>query len=51
MAVIQTLHWLTFTAFVAIKVGGTALATWSWLWLLMPAAPVFALAFSHMGWL
>lgn len=29
-------------AFVAIKIGGAALASWSWWWLLLPAVPVTA---------
>lgn len=26
--------------FVAVKIGGTALASWSWWWLLLPQVPV-----------
>ena len=35
---------LTFWSFIAIKVGGASLASWSWWWVLLPQVPVFALA-------
>lgn len=49
MAIIRFVHFFTFITFIAIKVGGTAFAAWSWFWLLMPAAPVFYLLLSRLG--
>ena len=40
---------VSLTVFIAIKVGGTALAAWSWWWLLMSAVPVFWLLLSRLG--
>lgn len=37
-----TVGGLVFAAFVAGKVAGIYLATWSWWWLLMPVVPVIA---------
>lgn len=35
--------------FVTIKVGGTALAQWSWWWLLLPIVPDLALILTKLG--
>lgn len=35
--------------FVVIKVGGTALTNWSWLWLLFPIVPVLVVLLQHLG--
>lgn len=40
---------LFFWAFIIIKVGGTSLAGWSWLWLLMPIIPVISLILNRTG--
>jgi hypothetical protein len=37
--------------FLIIKVGGTALASWSWLWVLLPIVPDLVLLFRKLGWL
>ena len=36
-------------AFVLIKVAGTALASWSWWWLLFPIIPVLAVLLQKIG--
>lgn len=36
--------------FVLIKVAGTALADWSWWWLLLPIVPDLAFVFTKLGW-
>jgi hypothetical protein len=38
-----TIHQLSFWAFIAIKLAGTSLATWSWWWLLLPPVPCISL--------
>lgn len=40
---------ITLAFFIAVKLGGTALAAWSWWWLLMPLVPVLSLAVKALG--
>ena len=40
---------LIFWAFVIIKVAGTALASWSWWWILLPVVPVLSLVLQKVG--
>lgn len=47
--VITIIGTLGFWAFIAIKVAGTSLASWSWWWLLMPVIPVIGLFVQRMG--
>lgn len=35
--------------FIIIKVGGTALADWSWLWVLLPIVPVLVTILQKLG--
>lgn len=35
--------------FIVIKVGGTALADWSWWWLLLPIVPDIVVICRHFG--
>ncbi len=35
--------------FLVIKVGGTALASWSWWWVLLPIVPVLVLILTRVG--
>lgn len=42
---------LWLIAFIVIKVGGTALATWSWWWVLFPIIPDLVLIFKKLGWM
>lgn len=35
--------------FIIIKVGGTALAAWSWWWLLMPIVPDLVVVLQKLG--
>ena len=41
---------LWFLMFVLIKVAGTSLAGWSWLWLLLAIVPDLAFVFGKLGW-
>lgn len=41
--------WLWFALFIAIKLAGSSLATWSWWWLLMPIVPILGLVVKHFG--
>ncbi len=43
------LHALIFGFFIAVKVGGTSLAAWSWWWLLLPIVPVLSLLVTRWG--
>lgn len=43
------LNGLVTAFFIAVKVGGTALAAWSWWWLLMPLVPVLSLLVKAWG--
>lgn len=43
----QAIWGLSTMTLIAAKASGAALTTWSWWWLLLPQAPVFALVF---GW-
>lgn len=36
-------------AFIIIKVGGTALANWSWLWVLLPIVPILVVILKALG--
>jgi hypothetical protein len=47
--VIRYLHWLAIFAFIAIKVGGTALAAWSWWWILLSEVPILWLFLGKAG--
>lgn len=38
-----------FALFIAIKLAGTSLASWSWWWLLMPIVPLLGLVVKHFG--
>jgi hypothetical protein len=49
MTAIRIVGFVCLNVFVAIKVGGTALAAWSWWWLLMTPVPVFWLLLSRLG--
>jgi hypothetical protein len=40
---------LAFWSFVTIKVGGVALAAWSWWWILLPIVPTGVLVVKHFG--
>lgn len=40
---------LWLIAFLVLKLGGSALATWSWWWLLLPIVPVLVVLFQRMG--
>jgi len=42
---------ICFWAFVIIKVGGTALNSWSWLWLFLSFIPIISLIAQKLGWL
>lgn len=44
-----TLLGLCFWMFIVIKAFGSALAGWSWWWLLLPIVPVFALLLGKAG--
>lgn len=47
---ITTLVWFfSFWSFIAIKAGGTALAAWSWWWMLLSIVPMLSLVFNHFG--
>lgn len=35
--------------FIAVKLAGTSLATWSWWWLLMPLVPTVAFVLDKLG--
>lgn len=37
--------------FLVIKAGGTALADWSWWWVLLPVIPDLVLIFRTVGWM
>lgn len=43
------LHWSVFSLFVAVKVGGVSLATWSWWWILLPLVPVLGIVVQRFG--
>ncbi len=47
--ILHTFWSLVMAAFIAIKVGGTSLALWSWWWLLMPIVPIFGIFVQRMG--
>jgi len=36
--------------FLVIKIGGTALASWSWWWVLLPIVPDIMWFVTKMGW-
>ena len=40
---------LWFWMFVIVKVGGTALASWSWWWILLPIVPDVVIILKHFG--
>lgn len=40
---------LSFWMFIVIKVGGTALADWSWWWVLLPIVPDLVLLLRKIG--
>jgi len=44
-----SLFGLWLLAFLIIKLGGTALATWSWWWVLLPIVPVLVVFFKAVG--
>lgn len=46
----HAIGWISFWAFVLIKVAGTSLAAWSWWWVLLPLIPVLAFVFDKLGW-
>ncbi len=47
---LMRLFWvLSVFSFIAVKVGGTVLAAWSWWWLLLAQVPVLVLLFSRLG--
>ena len=37
--------------FIVIKVGGTALSTWSWWWVLLPIVPDLVLILRRLGFM
>jgi hypothetical protein len=37
--------------FLVIKIGGTAFASWSWWWVLLPIIPDLVLIFRKLGWM
>jgi hypothetical protein len=37
--------------FIVVKVGGTAFATWSWLWVFLPIVPDLVLILHKLGFL
>lgn len=45
----SSLWTLFFWFFLAVKVGGTSLAAWSWWWVLFPPVPVLGLLVSQWG--
>lgn len=47
--VILIVQSVCFWGFIAIKVGGTSLAAWSWWWLLMTPVPVLSLLVTKWG--
>jgi hypothetical protein len=44
--VVSYAAWAVICAFVAGKIAGVYIATWSWWWLLMPLVPIIA-AYAH----
>ncbi len=40
---------ISFWGFIAIKVGGTSFAAWSWLWVLLPIVPMLSLPVKALG--
>lgn len=40
---------LAFWTFIVVKVGGTALASWSWWWILLPIVPVIVFVLNAAG--
>lgn len=42
---------VSFWSFLIIKVGGTALAGWSWWWILLSIVPILSLILAKAGFL
>lgn len=49
ISILQVLGVLCFWGFIAVKLAGTSLATWSWWWMLMPIVPIFGLLVARLG--
>ena len=46
---LQFLWAISLLVFVAIKIAGTSLATWSWWWILVPPIPLIGAVVVYLG--